>query len=216
MKNKLRYNNVLLEADDIERFSNYYYLNDLCISFYFSYLETTVKFSDNLLLVEPTTVMTIIWDDDIDDLKQMTSYLNFEKREVIVLPINDVESPLGLSNGNHWAVLVLFIETNQIFYFDSLNNTLKTAKILTNKLGKMLERSLQFSQVYLSEAQENSFDCGVFVIAYSEEIVKLDRSGEKLNEDSISEAIRKVKQSEVSKKRKEIKNLISEMIASKD
>lgn len=80
-------------------FSPGYWLNDQCINFYYEYLSSLN--SNSLLFLDPSTVFLMMFEDDIDDLKQALDQLSLETRDFIFCPINDSNNPRAAATGSH-------------------------------------------------------------------------------------------------------------------
>ena len=92
-----------------------------------------------------------------------------------MIPVNDnhdVEDPDG---GSHWALLV-GEKTDQglVFqYLDSLysESTKFVARRVSQVISDILGVKIRRSDAVKCEKQNNSNDCGVFVLAFAEEVV---------------------------------------------
>ena len=99
------------------------------------------------------------------DPKTLKSALpNFSQTTHIFLPINDNKDPNMPEGGSHWSLLVVSIADNVSFHYDSLNSAnAREGRRISDKLGQLLGRNLEFKDLDDSPQQLNTCDCGVFV-----------------------------------------------------
>jgi sentrin-specific protease 1 len=108
-----------------------------------------------------------------------TDIFSFDK---ILLPIN--------IDNMHWVLVVVFIKSSTIIYYDSLLSNSKTANlILVNILkwlkieGEIRNRNSNLWTTTINDSipkQENTYDCGLYIIKFAEYIIK----GETLNKNT--------------------------------
>jgi Ulp1 family protease len=88
-------------------------------------------------------------------------------------------------NNNHWALAVFDVNMNSIVFCDSLNSDVDTEEnsafkaILFNFFAILYAHSLRLNMNQVKwinradiPAQMNSWDCGVFLLMYAEQIIK--------------------------------------------
>lgn len=67
---------------------------------------------------------------DADVIEQVCSDLEFAKKSLILLPVNDNTDPKQIG-GTHWSLLTYRLKTNRFEHFDSLSDgNLRTAKLV--------------------------------------------------------------------------------------
>jgi len=205
----LNYKSVCLRKSDISCYENYHYLNDLCISFYYEIIaDKFMKFESEILLLDPSSVSTIYFDDEIEDLRDCFGALNFEERKYIFIPVNDATDRYAYGSGNHWALVFYAKMTNTFYYLDSMKSYIKNTNEICRKINLLTGnfKDPTIKQVEIPKFQQNTFDCGVFVLNFTEVILK--EIYEK-NENYISSLDYNVITNEQDKKTLKIEDLIT-------
>jgi hypothetical protein len=89
---------------------------------------------------------------------------DFSRTTHVFLPINDCRNVMQAEGGTHWSLLLVSIIDSIAFHYDSLppGNSSEAYQV-TQKLGALLNRHIQFIQLRDAPIQENSSDCGIFV-----------------------------------------------------
>ena len=169
----LTYHSSTLRQADINLFSNSQWLNDQCILFYFEYL--THSSPREILFLDPGASFLLLFENDIDDLREAMCNISLTNRSLIFSAINDNNDPTS-SGGGHWTLMVYDVSANQGFYYDSLGMHLTNYQNSQNILSKLclLLSVLQapLIPVEITQGQGNGSDCGVYVLMISEEISK--------------------------------------------
>lgn len=136
------------------------------------------------------------------------------------MPLNDTSSRTSPGSGNHWSLLVLHTPSKQAFHIDSHSSSNSSvAKAVFEGFTPLLSApagqpwTLQEVQV---PQQENSVDCGVFVIAFGSALAASWSAHKELLESQtpskdavvdsvwISEAVACVTQTQVTSLRQEL------------
>jgi len=227
---QLSYKSVCLRKSDISCFNNYNYLNDLSISFYYEVLsEKFSKFETEFLLLDPSCVCTIFFDDEISDLKDCFGALGFESRKFIFIPVNDTTDKYAYGSGNHWALVVYYSQAKTFYYLDSMKSYIKNTIEICRKINMLIgnnENQPVIEVVDTPKLQLNTFDCGVFVLNFTEIIldffygngnekeIKKDSNREKTFGFKFEKIITQENsgQDTIAKKRVEVRNLVYSMI----
>ncbi len=165
----LSYKNICLRNSDVECFKNWNQLNDMCISFYFEYLNPC----SNILLFDPAAVSTIVYFEDcIDELNEYFP-VNLETRDYIFLPVNDNTNKYNAGGGSHWALLVYQKSDDKFYYLDSMLSYIENTTILCEKISKMMgKKKFEVICPLVTKYQDNTYDCGMFVLAFTELIIE--------------------------------------------
>lgn len=164
---QLTYKSSTLRLSDISLFYPSNWLNDQCINFYFEYLNSPQK--PSLVFVDPAATFLMIFENDLEDLLKALSSLELSTKEFIFCPVNDSKDPTNPLGGSHWSLLVYSTVLQESFYYDSLYSTINpNAGIINQQLNLVLNHNNQVTQVYLENAQNNSADCGVYVLLIAE------------------------------------------------
>ena len=128
------------------------------------------------------------------------------------MPINDKEDKFQAVGGSHWGLLVYNVEKDNFLYLDSMNNIISNtgsiaAKIKSVKNQKeFIENDVEIFQIKEIPQQKNSYDCGMYVLVFTEVISEfLGKGGDFID---IGRELAKIDQNTIKEKRKEIKKLI--------
>ena len=177
----LDYHDVIVSRDDLELLTGPFWINDVIISFVFEYYRQEIYAQhDSLAFLPPDFIQLIKLTDETDSLSFINSLDLFDK-EIIFLPINDHDQ--DTEGGTHWSLLVYFQSDNKFLHYDSQDNSCNfdQARIVAERLAPVLvvpkqkdvstrvgRRSSQNHQIIGSfedfPKQENSYDCGLYVI----------------------------------------------------
>lgn len=179
----LEYHDVIVTKQDTELLSGPHWINDILISFVFEYYRQEIykNQASSLAFVPPDFTQLIKLTCDADEARAFASTLNLERKNVIFLPIND--NDLDEQGGTHWSLLVYFKDLDRFIHYDSQENScnFESARIVASRLVPVLQirdkaetttrsnrRSSSQNQL-ISEyddfpKQENSYDCGLYVI----------------------------------------------------
>jgi sentrin-specific protease 8 len=203
----LSHNNILLRRSDFDCFRDYCQINDMCISFYYDYLNK----SNNVLLLDPVAVSTIIFfEDSIEELKEYFP-LNMENKEYIFLPVNDNTNKFNYGGGSHWALIVYQKSDNCFYYIDSMLSYINNTNILCDKISKIMDRvEGEIVKADIIKYQENTYDCGMFVLAFTQFLLNYINNLA-INKNCFKDAFDGLNQSFVKKMRKDIIKLINSL-----
>ena len=223
-------NNCSIKKSDIDTLSPHTYVNDLIISFYYEIIQD--KYPTELItLLDPAVSMSIILDvsdgdNNLEDIKNCIFLpLNMDKKKFIFAPINDNKKIQYTCSGTHWTLNVVDVDNSKIYYLDSTNGDVSNAHVFHKKIEKLFEKKFNFIFALNKTYQTNSYDCGMFLIGFSELLMKYivnngmkikfknDQSNNSL--DFIFEGENLVKQSYMNEFRKNIINLIYNMSKNK-
>lgn len=202
------YKSSTLRESDIQLFNSNQWLNDQCINFYYEYLAETA--GSNCVLMDPAAVFMMLLEDDIDDLRVSLRRLEISESSYIFCPINDNLDPDTPARGSHWSLCVY--ARGKAYYYDSTGTSASNYSNASNiayKLSQLLNQPTPtLTQVTLKYPQNNSSDCGVYVLMITREVVRRLNDGYNENilllkniQDSISPRV-------AQNLRNEIKNTI--------
>ena len=216
------YKSCSIKQSDIDTLSDYQYLNDLIISFYYEILNE--KYDNNdIILLDPAVSMSIIFDQDLEDIKLcIFDPLNMSNKKYIFVPINDNTKIEYKTSGSHWALNIIDVNNNTIYYLDSMLGNISNAKVSVRKFEKLFGKKFNFVYALENTYQNNSSDCGMFVLGFTETFLKYlkeknfnQNSLNNIKFDDILKDSEKVKQNNMPSFRKEIKNIIYKLIKNK-
>ena len=218
--------NCEIKQSDINTLSPHTYVNDLIISFYYEIIQDKYP-SELITLLDPAVSMSIVLDnsqdDNLDDLKNcIFNPLQLDKKKFIFAPINDNKKIQYTCSGSHWTLNLVDIDNSLIYYLDSNLGDVSNAHTFHNKIEKLFGKKFKFIfALNLSKYQSNSYDCGMFLLGFSEVLMKyIVNNNMKINKnnkglDFIFEGENLVKQSYMATFRKNIINLIYNMAKNK-
>lgn len=172
----------------------------MCISFYFEILNDKFKnFENEFFLFDPASTSMIIFDEDMEDLYDMFSSVNLSDRKYLFMPINDNTNKYKIAGGNHWALLIYQKSDDTFYYLDSMCEYIKNTEILAKKIDTLIKYSslskhnLKYDEKQIriikileeNKFQLNSYDCGMFILAFTEAITDSIWSNVALHENNI-------------------------------
>lgn len=131
--------------------------------------------------------------------------LSAHAKDFIITAVNDQQKP-DSAGGHHWTLLVYSKPENAFFHFDSIKGTNAEA---CKKLVATLKACLGCSNAQLKEVdslqQNNSYDCGIYVLSNTDEVIHtIGRVGK-------IETIKKITPAKVIPKRNELIQIIKDL-----
>ena len=213
-----------VKKSDIATLSPHTYLNDLIIMFYYEMIEGKYP-SKDITLLEPAVSMSIILNandgNDLEDIKECIFLpLEFDKKKFIFAPINDNTTIQYTCSGTHWTLIVVDVDNNLLYYLDSIKGNVSNAHTFHDRIEKLFGKKFEFIHALKKQYQTNSYDCGMFLLGFTEVLIKyLNTYGMKLNNEKSLDYIFKgenlVDQKYMGTFRNNIKNLIYKMAENK-
>ena len=100
----LEYADIVLRARDVSTLTGSQRLNDQIISFYFEFLKAEAKADDlRIELIQAATVQLVLWTEgEGDELGPFLDPLDLFSKDLILLPVNNSDSPMTPESGSHW------------------------------------------------------------------------------------------------------------------
>eukprot|EP01134_Creolimax_fragrantissima_P007300 CFRG7300T1 len=179
VKGPLSYENTVLHDEDLQTLINGW-LGDRALSFFFEYLEVEVYSNhSDIGFISPVVVhyvRSITSRSQRSDLEEFLIPLGLSARNLILLPIND-NNDMYEVGGTHWSLLV-FDRTNNTFnHYDSMGQyNWPSAVCLAETLSPYMGGHSKLVNC-ICPSQTNGSDCGVYVMAFAEEIVRAYTEG---------------------------------------
>ncbi len=171
-KTVLNFHDSLLRESDYNLLNEGQWLNDRIIAFVFEYFERVqfIEYADKVAFVSPDVVQLIKMASK-EELALCIEPLNLDKKELILMAVND-HTNVETAGGSHWSLVVYHRPQNRFMHFDSAGRSNVNEAV---KAGKQVEPFIKPpSQVTMMEVsapqQNNSCDCGMYVIAVAEQI----------------------------------------------
>eukprot|EP00440_Ansanella_granifera_P042317 gb/GFBE01045878.1/.p1 GENE.gb/GFBE01045878.1/~~gb/GFBE01045878.1/.p1 ORF type:complete len:615 (+),score=68.61 gb/GFBE01045878.1/:1-1845(+) len=161
--------------------------------------EACAELPSEALLLDPATSFWLTLQDDPRDLDEARSSLRLETRELVLCPMTDSQERCKADSGTHWSLLVCWrsvrCQSWRGMYYDSMStkrfaldgsftansqHLVKAASLAERLFGRPVQ-----VESGLCAQQTNSFDCGVYVLLFSQIIVGAvlrawERSGQHL------------------------------------
>ncbi|KAK8835209.1 SUMO1 sentrin specific peptidase 8 [Tritrichomonas musculus] len=194
---------VIVQQYDINTLSRpYSWVNDAIIHIYGRMLEKNINNMDSgvskkILFVAPCTVQFIRFFQIDEDVQECLQALNINDFDTVFFPITNGTS--FTARGNHWSLLIFLPSLNSFLYCDSVLSHGNMP--MACSLIKRIESLLLYKQTELIElnlpSQDNSYDCGVFIMAYMEYYAKhgnFDEIGNHVNQDKMNEFRKEITQ----------------------
>ena len=174
----LTYHEATLYCSDIEYFRAGAWLNDHIILFAYEYFHYSSKYKDimeTVCLCHPMNTMLLQYGD-MEDLASIANSLEFCTKDYIFVPVNNASFGEFSQNGTHWALLVVDLKGMRFLMYDSMGNrssaTPNMLKTIQN-LSKILDSNSVFETLRVNvPQQQNSFDCGMYCICFTEAILE--------------------------------------------
>mmetsp|Transcript_5689 Transcript_5689/g.11937 ORF Transcript_5689/g.11937 Transcript_5689/m.11937 type:complete len:227 (+) Transcript_5689:61-741(+) len=178
----LNYNDAVIYQRDISLLENEDWINDACINFQLRRLQSIWGGdSGPFLFLDPSVVSFLMHQcDDDEEFDEVLSAQRLDDRKRIFVPVNDNNAAsLGCGSGSHWSLLVVMIDKNMSLHFDSAGGSNEiAAKAVAKKLSYAMFPDRRCAPIDVeikscsSPQQENSYDCGLYMLAASEAIAK--------------------------------------------
>lgn len=204
----LSYHDALLKQSDVALLDGRHWLNDQIISFFFEYMSRDVhQDNESLLFVSPEVTQCLKMVSSAE-VEMFLGPVNAHEKMVIFFALNDQAQ--NAAGGSHWSLLLYYKPMATFYHFDSATpSNHHVAESMMDKLKPFL--TSPGSVAILQEAkclqQDNSYDCGVHVIAQTEHLAKqIAKTGE-LHLDTIKLIPRQI----ITHKREHLLSLIEEL-----
>ncbi|KAG8326736.1 SUMO1 sentrin specific peptidase 8 [Homalodisca vitripennis] len=203
----LSYFDCVIRESDLKILKSNGWLNDAIIGFYFVYLEKERFNSNSELLFIGPEVTQCLKESPTSDLPVFLDPLDAKNKDYIFMAVNDSGKSAG---GSHWSLLVYSQQENKFYHIDSSSQTnFQPAVKLAHNIGRYFRPSLELDFVELSSLQQdNSYDCGIYLICNLENIAEhITSTG---NEDVGLQHVPFVKKDVVDSMRKDLLDIIAD------
>lgn len=169
----LTYKHITLHKLDLYCLPPPNYINDLIISFYYEVLNDKFKeYSAYFALLDPVVTISMISDNSLSEINEVIyTPLDLKSKKYIFIPINDNKVKKKFGDKNHWALCLLETETGNLYYLDSMVKSMDNVKLFIDRYEQLSNTKITFVNGLKEKCQYSDFDCGVFVMAFTEELL---------------------------------------------
>ena len=174
-ENLLEYQGANITAKDIKTLENGQWVCDEIISLFLAFMREDQKMKDaKILLVNPSTTYLLQESTDKNIVNDIKQDLRINEKEWVFYPINNNKKSDNVG-GTHWSLLLFCRRENVYYHYDPIEGMNKdhARKLILNtldlnnfKLGGLPEH-----RQAKCPKQENSYDCGPYIMLYIREIV---------------------------------------------
>lgn len=147
-------------------------------------VEKPQPFPDEILLMDPAVAFWHI-QQDLESAELAATGSNLQEKQLVLCPINDSANGGCADGGGHWTLLVAWrsgkeancndndggLSFKNFKYYDSMftGNPRTRSRVNAQKLARVLSGDATYVlRENTCAQQENNYDCGVYVIAFSE------------------------------------------------
>jgi len=164
----------------------------------------------------------MFFESELEDILDTFEPLKFGSRKYIFVPINDKEDKFQAVGGSHWALLLYVVKGEYFIYFDSSSGVISSSYDIAMKVYSVAhettepvdKKTLRIVHYKNSPKQANNYDCGMYTILLTESLAKWLAVDKKPLEDK-PEEFEDLKPSFVTKKRKELYELVNDLAVKK-
>ncbi|XP_070492126.1 sentrin-specific protease 8 [Chironomus tepperi] len=199
----ISYHDSCLYKSDIEILnSETEWLNDRIISFYLDYLQHEIYESKEILFLGSEVTQAIKMMGNPEEINAVIlDPLNVKEKNFLIFPIND--NSKDQVGGSHWSLLVYSKSDNTFYHFDSSGSS---NYYVCSKLAKIIKSCLKLSNEKIVQVeclqQNNSYDCGIYVLCHADSVCKAIMKSNTLKD------IKKISYKTVLSKRSELLEII--------
>ncbi|XP_003490142.1 sentrin-specific protease 8 [Bombus impatiens] len=171
----LSYYDYLLRISDVTLLQGSYWLNDVIIGFYFEYLDETLNKNErkDFYFISPELTQLLKMTDP-DQYIIFLDPLSISECKCMIFPLNNCDRK-DTAGGTHWSLLIFCKGDKTCYHFDSAkgSNATIASKFAKNVMDCVFDKNepnKKFVEVD-SPQQNNSYDCGVYVLCLTDVII---------------------------------------------
>ena len=174
-ENLLEYQGSNITAKDIKTLENGQWVCDEIISLFLAFMREDQTMKDKrILLVNPSATFMLKECDDRKTVNNLKKDLRINEMEWVFYPINDNKKSES-AGGTHWSLLLFCKKENKYYHYDPIEgkNSDHAKELVVNTLDLNnfgLGGLPEFKEIK-SLRQENSYDCGPYIMLYIREMV---------------------------------------------
>ncbi|XP_066283873.1 sentrin-specific protease 8-like [Branchiostoma lanceolatum] len=171
----LSFHDSCLRQSDVRLLQPPNWLNDKILGFAFEYYERVQfqDFSSDVTFISPDVTQFIKYSQG-DDLAPFLEPLDLSSKKLVFLAVND-NTNLESTGGSHWSLLLYRRDVAEFQHFDSSQGSGNSApaKLLVKRVQPFLGQSSKITFREMDAPhQQNSYDCGVYVICNTEHLCR--------------------------------------------
>ena len=203
--NLLEYQGINITSEDINTLDNGKWVSDEIIAIFLAFMrEDPTMNANKILLVNPTTSFLLKECENKKVVHDLKNELQINEMEWVFYPINNNEKTDSVG-GTHWSLLMFCKKENKYYHYDPIEGMNKDhAKKLVINIIDMCNfgaKGLPDYKEIKCPQQDNTFDCGPFVMLYIQKLTNYLISGKEPN-------IYKVHRDEATKLREQLQEII--------
>jgi sentrin-specific protease 1 len=220
------FNNIDFTSDDSIRLDQGNWLNDNVLSFWIWEIKKKMKKTEKVFIFD-SSFMAILLKGDTYDYGRVKRWTT--NKEIDIFENNFLLIPVHVS-GNHWLLLVANLQERVVTIMDSLDQKGRYSdlkEVLVNYLEdefktvkgiSPLDQHFEVVQDLNAPEQQNSYDCGIFVLIFIERIVRhsLDIEENRSSGNKKSKIIGPISEHEALDKRIEILGAVRDEMEKKE
>lgn len=171
----LSFGDVVLYTSDLHTLDPGMWLNDNIITFACEFLfsKASEEVKREIAIVSAATCQLIEYCGDMDIVQEIFNSLEIYSKDKILFVLNDRDDP-SVVGGCHWSLLVFESGKSRFEYYDSIRPAKVTvARQIVSVVGPLLAKEETSFVVVDCHQQRNSFDCGMYVIEFIRQQLKL-------------------------------------------
>ncbi|CAM9598585.1 unnamed protein product, partial [Phaeothamnion confervicola] len=165
------YKGCPVRREDATFLEDHQWLNDTCIGLGLKLTEDDLGERSDILFVDPAVVSCLMLQcDDEEELAELGTGMGIRQQAAIFLPINDNTS--FFSQSAHWSLLMYLSKEHSFQHFDSAggHNNRRAEDVAVQFVASndgAEESGPEMPRVchVASPQQNNSYDCGIYVLA---------------------------------------------------
>ncbi|BFZ08269.1 hypothetical protein BsWGS_11308 [Bradybaena similaris] len=171
----LSFGDSLLRKSDLRLLSAPNWINDRIIGFCFEYFEREQfnHSADRISLISPSVAQFVRFAS-VEDLVIVLKPLHLPSKQYVFVPVNDNPDTEHVG-GTHWSLLVYVRSKQEFQHFDAYSGSNQSvARKLVDRLQPFVQAprsKLKFIEMECPQ-QDNSYDCGMYVIVMTEHLIK--------------------------------------------
>lgn len=137
-------------------------------------------------LVDPYFVSMLLFEDEEEELQKMVE-LNLFSHRCLMIPLNTNSDWAG--HGDHWTLAVLSVSDLTMHVLDSTGKQIDNVDVLRSALENIASRTYKkdvaIKTVFRkgTPKQHNSYDCGIYVIGFTETLLRHLKAGKEVEAD---------------------------------